>query len=231
MTPLDIAYQQPRSASVFLQYVPTKVGNRHGGLTMKRKRKNNGDERRNREEIIQERKARKERYMNSVAKTANTNIVVATLIATVTFAAGITLPGGYQSNENQQGMPILLRKSAFKAFVVTDAIGFVCSIVSIIGYIRLVEEMSDAKRRKIVNKLAGYSIVMLDLSLAAVVLAFVLGMFAVLTLHSSAVAVGVCVAICLCILALIAFSMFLGYNEEWWIIVKFHEIVQFFNKL
>lgn len=42
--------------------------------------------------------------------------VVATLIATVTFAAGFTLPGGYWGNEDPiPGTPILIKKCSFSS--------------------------------------------------------------------------------------------------------------------
>ena len=41
-------------------------------------------------------------------KTLKSHTIVATLIATVTFVAGFTLPGGYIQNEsNDQGMTVL----------------------------------------------------------------------------------------------------------------------------
>ena len=50
------------------------------------------------------------------------NMVVTALIATVTFAAGFTLPGGYDGNAgHNQGMAVLVRKAAFKAFVISNA--------------------------------------------------------------------------------------------------------------
>ena len=56
------------------------------------------------------------------------NMVVTALIATVTFAAGFTLPGGYDGNAGpNQGMAVLVRKAAFKAFVITNAMAVICS--------------------------------------------------------------------------------------------------------
>ncbi|KAH0673571.1 hypothetical protein KY284_024658 [Solanum tuberosum] len=67
---------------------------------------------------------------------AQTHIVVAALLVTVTFAAGFTLPGGFESDKDSldKGMAILTKKSAFCAFVVTDAIAFVCSAGAVFSY-------------------------------------------------------------------------------------------------
>ncbi|KAM3236397.1 hypothetical protein P3L10_016434 [Capsicum annuum] len=64
--------------------------------------------------------------IESIMKIAQIHIVVATLIMTVTFTARIALPGGFESNPDisNQGMAILTRKTAFRAFVVSDAISF-----------------------------------------------------------------------------------------------------------
>ncbi|XP_019192904.1 PREDICTED: protein ACCELERATED CELL DEATH 6-like [Ipomoea nil] len=227
LTPLDIAYQEP--PLVALKPMLIKVGWKRGwrcDLTMKTKRNacNHGGT--SRTQMIQKRKDREEMYTNSVAKVAQTHIVVATLIATVTFAAGITLPGGYNNTvgETTQGMAILLGKSAFKAFVITNAIGFVCSIASLTGYIRLVGEASDTKRLEILENVGFYSALMLDLSLIAVVLAFATGMFAVLT-HSTALAVGLCISICILVVGLISFPVFIGYKERGLIVSKFKKYV------
>ncbi|KAG5561075.1 hypothetical protein RHGRI_004179 [Rhododendron griersonianum] len=61
-----------------------------------------------------------------------TLVVVAALIATITFAAAFTIPGGYDGNQGRdQGMAILAREAAFKAFVITNTIAMVCSLTSI----------------------------------------------------------------------------------------------------
>ncbi|KAF7152518.1 hypothetical protein RHSIM_Rhsim01G0003100 [Rhododendron simsii] len=58
--------------------------------------------------------------------------IVAMLMATVTFAAGFTVPGGYDGNPGpSQGMAILTREAAFKAFIVIDATALICSMSAI----------------------------------------------------------------------------------------------------
>ncbi|KAJ6297489.1 hypothetical protein OIU78_023107 [Salix suchowensis] len=52
-------------------------------------------------------------------KARESYLVVAALIATVTFAAAFTLPGGYKSN---QGTAILAKNAAFIVFLISDAI-------------------------------------------------------------------------------------------------------------
>ncbi|XP_057990367.1 protein ACCELERATED CELL DEATH 6-like [Hevea brasiliensis] len=61
--------------------------------------------------------------MSSLRKASESHQTVATLIATVTFVAGFTLPGGYSGQDGpDEGTAILTRKSAFKTFLVTDTI-------------------------------------------------------------------------------------------------------------
>ena len=46
--------------------------------------------------------------ISEIKKTMESHMIVAALIATVTFAAGFTLPGGYvQNGSNNQGMAVL----------------------------------------------------------------------------------------------------------------------------
>ncbi|KAM3345492.1 hypothetical protein P3S68_025201 [Capsicum galapagoense] len=88
-------------------------------------------------------------------KVAQFHIVVATLIMTVTFAAGITLPGGFESDpdSSNQGMEILIRKTSFRAFVVSDAIAFIFSVVSIFIYFLMADESRPHSHLEIVKKL------------------------------------------------------------------------------
>ncbi|CAK7338357.1 unnamed protein product [Dovyalis caffra] len=61
----------------------------------------------------------------------HTLLMVATLIATVTFAAAFTLPGGFDNNLGpRQGVALLDSSKALKWFIITDAIAMTSSIVA-----------------------------------------------------------------------------------------------------
>ncbi|KAM3268265.1 hypothetical protein P3S67_031206 [Capsicum chacoense] len=110
----------------------------------------------------------------TIMKSAQFQLVVATLLMKVTFSTGITLPGGFESNPNShnQGMAILTRKTAFHAFVVSDAIAFTCSAVAIFIYSFMADESRPPSRLKIVWKLYDLSGIFQCLSMLAVVIAF-----------------------------------------------------------
>ena len=58
--------------------------------------------------------------------------VVAALVATVTFAAGLTVPGGFNSSDNgptSQGLATLGNKRAFQVFIVCDSMAMYCSMI------------------------------------------------------------------------------------------------------
>ncbi|KAM3345237.1 hypothetical protein P3S68_024946 [Capsicum galapagoense] len=74
--------------------------------------------------------------VEGIMKVAQIHIVVATLIMTVTFVAGITLPRGFERDpdSSNQWLEILTRKTTFRSFLVSDAIAFTCSTVPIFIY-------------------------------------------------------------------------------------------------
>ncbi|XP_074559894.1 uncharacterized protein LOC141815929 [Curcuma longa] len=72
---------------------------------------------------------RQDEEINRYRALANNLAIVAVLIATVTFAAAFTLPGGYNSNDgSDEGMAILSSRAAFKAFLISDTLAMASSI-------------------------------------------------------------------------------------------------------
>ena len=86
--------------------------------------------------------------ISEIKRTIKSHMIVAALIATVTFAAGFALPGGYIQNEsNNQGMAVLSLptngtkgkdrdmaiavRDSFKSFVLHDSIAMGLSICAI----------------------------------------------------------------------------------------------------
>ncbi|XP_062084448.1 protein ACCELERATED CELL DEATH 6-like [Humulus lupulus] len=66
-------------------------------------------------------------------KISDTHLLVAALIATVTFTAAFTIPGGYESNDRtDKGLAVLSDKMFFKVFVVADSVAFYCSAASVL---------------------------------------------------------------------------------------------------
>ncbi|GMP41017.1 hypothetical protein CsSME_00011267 [Camellia sinensis var. sinensis] len=66
--------------------------------------------------------------------TASQSMVVATLIATVMFAAAFTVPGG---NDNNTGIPMFRKHSSFMVFAISDAIALVTSSTSILMFLSI----------------------------------------------------------------------------------------------
>ncbi|KAK9285476.1 hypothetical protein L1049_024670 [Liquidambar formosana] len=62
-------------------------------------------------------------------------LLVATLVATVTFAAGFTMPGGLENSGRNQGMATLVAKHAFHAFLICNPISTYSSITAAVALI------------------------------------------------------------------------------------------------
>lgn len=60
---------------------------------------------------------------------ANTLSVVAALLATITFAALFTVPGGNKNDGPEEGLPVFITRFALKAFLLSDILAFCCSLL------------------------------------------------------------------------------------------------------
>jgi hypothetical protein len=66
--------------------------------------------------------------------TSNSCMLVATLIATIAFAAAITVPGG---NNQDKGTPIFLSDNLFIVFVMSDALALFSSMTSLLMFLAI----------------------------------------------------------------------------------------------
>ena len=121
-------------------------------------------------------------YMNqkkqtdAIKKKKQTEMVVATLIATVTFTAGFTVPGGFKSGGVDEGMAALSKRAAFRAFLIANTLAFGLSITSVfIHFSNATMYMEIIPRRKGLGLTAALTFY----STVALLVAFISGSYAV----------------------------------------------------
>ncbi|XP_025887062.2 protein ACCELERATED CELL DEATH 6-like [Solanum lycopersicum] len=140
------------------------------------------------------------RRVKEIMKAAQIHLVVATLLVTVTFAAGFTLPGGFENDHDSPhtGMAILVKKPAFCAFVVTDAIAFVGSAGAVFSYFVMAANHRPKTKEelRVLKNIYKVATILQFLAMSAVVIAFVTGLYATLS-HSVSLATSVCAIGCL----------------------------------
>ncbi|KAK9666792.1 hypothetical protein RND81_14G211700 [Saponaria officinalis] len=116
--------------------------------------------------------------LNHLRRVGETQLIVAALIATVSFTAGFTLPGGFdQSPGKTMGLAVLVKKASFIAFLVSDTIAFTMSSLAIILYFAasVVNHVWHAKR------MLTHAHLFSSISLGALMIAFLTGVYAVVS--------------------------------------------------
>ncbi|KAK3404386.1 hypothetical protein EUGRSUZ_K00707, partial [Eucalyptus grandis] len=101
-------------------------------------------------------------------------MVVATLVTTVTFAAGFAVPGGFISSDTTSkddwGMATMLDNRMFQAFVICNTIAMFCSMTSVVGF--MLAYLTEVRSAIVGCLLAG---VPLAIALPAMSAAFLIG--------------------------------------------------------
>ncbi|KAD3068355.1 hypothetical protein E3N88_36235 [Mikania micrantha] len=107
--------------------------------------------------------------------TASQCMVVATLIATIVFAAAFTVPGGY---DQDNGIPTFYSKATFIVFVVADAISLFWSCASILIFLSILTSRYAEKDflESLPNKLIS-GLLTLFLSITTMTVAFGVSFF------------------------------------------------------
>ncbi|KAK0607825.1 hypothetical protein LWI29_021166 [Acer saccharum] len=119
---------------------------------------------------------RKEEVKKAMEKAKESHLIVAALIATVTFTAAFTLPGGMIQEGDKEGTAILSKKAAFQAFVITDALAMVLSLSAVFAHFLMSTPVGEANRFLVLH---GAYFTMI--AMGAMVIAFVTGTYAMLT--------------------------------------------------
>ncbi|XP_060215400.1 ankyrin repeat-containing protein ITN1-like [Lycium barbarum] len=212
-TPLDIALSGTETTQMEKWSFKRRLRLRLGGRDFEIRGKNMQepeDEMESRGTNTQQRenKARRDkiRKLQDIMTATQIHLVVAALLVTVTFAAGLTVPGGFESDPGpNKGMAILIRKTAFHVFAVSNAIAFTCSAGAVFSYFFIGDNTAATKKLKIILPLFGMGDVLQHGAMLGVVTAFVTGTYATLA-HSVGLAVTVCVIGC---------ASFLVYSALW----------------
>ncbi|KAL9158990.1 hypothetical protein ABFS82_08G105700 [Erythranthe guttata] len=106
----------------------------------------------------------------------NVILLVATLVATVTFQAGFTMPGGYNNTNPDQGIANMLEKVKFQEFVICDTIAMYSSIIVAVTLIWA--QLGDPSSMRVALK---FALLLLGIALAMMSIAFFAGVYLVVS--------------------------------------------------
>ncbi|KAK1304037.1 hypothetical protein QJS10_CPB11g01204 [Acorus calamus] len=144
----------------------------------------------------------KEGKASMLEKLASNLLLVATLIITVTFAAIITMPGGFENDQNNTttnttnngygGTALLARRRAFQAFVLTDMLAF---LLAFRAPLRLIWTALMMGVESLVDDIR-FAQWMVQTALVAMTLEFGTGAYSVLARHCNWIAEVVLGVVC-----------------------------------
>lgn len=189
-TAIDIAYDNsrrylsPYSDQIHMVKGLQELGSRFGGRIVKKE----GEKKRQEDtsDLAPTNKKSKEKddddddIPKPAERVMSTNMVVATLISTVTFAAEMTMPGGFvqEHDATDKGSPLLKHKSAFQAFVITDSLAFALSTTSL--FLLIFVALYDRQQQYVFAFLGATSYMLTVFAILFMMMAFWTGTYAVL---------------------------------------------------
>ncbi|KAJ4950678.1 hypothetical protein NE237_027510 [Protea cynaroides] len=107
-------------------------------------------------------------------------LLVATLIATVTFAASFTMPGGYNNEGPDEGMANLSSEPAFQIFLVANTGAMALSTAAIFTHLNAVMSTFDRSKSSKADRSFNKANLFTVIAIIGMVIAFVAGTYLVL---------------------------------------------------
>uniref|UniRef100_A0A0E0FIF3 PGG domain-containing protein n=2 Tax=Oryza TaxID=4527 RepID=A0A0E0FIF3_ORYNI len=128
---------------------------------------------------------------NDMTSAAQVLGISSALIATVTFAAAFTLPGGYRADEHTDGgTPTLAGSYPFDAFIISNSLAFICSLLATVSLLYSGIQSRDISIRR---RYYAFSMLLMQSSTTSFTVAFAMGMYLVLAPVTLNAAVSVCI--------------------------------------
>ncbi|KAK3404127.1 hypothetical protein EUGRSUZ_K00474 [Eucalyptus grandis] len=112
------------------------------------------------------------RLLGLLKEHVSTLLVVATLIASVSFVSGFSVPGGYYDSDTKAGLPALLHKAMYNVFVISNSTAMYSSIMAIVMLFWTLANDPNVKGVAI-----SLSTIPLLVALTAIPLAFMAGVY------------------------------------------------------
>lgn len=142
---------------------------------------------------------------------SDTNILVDILIATVTFAAAFTLPGGYIANgDDFEGLAVSRKKTAFRVFLIANALAFGFSTTAVFVHFlasATIDRENDVFHRKVARRKAFFT----NWSIGALLVAFIAATY---TVVPRSLGNAVAIILCCCLLSGVFFPLTIKKKEE-----------------
>lgn len=128
---------------------------------------------------------------NDMTSAAQVLGISSALIATVTFAAAFTLPGGYRADDHTDGgTPTLAGSYPFDAFIISNSLAFICSLLATVSLLYSGIQSRDISIRR---RYYAFSMLLMQSSTTSFTVAFAMGMYLVLAPVTLNAAVSVCI--------------------------------------
>ncbi|XP_062227607.1 ankyrin repeat-containing protein At5g02620-like [Phragmites australis] len=212
-TPMDLSESKAPSGFYFGMHAQRRI---LGTLTFANAQNGNCRRDRFKEKLVL--KLDKDGESKKITEFAQIVGICSVLVATATFAAVFTMPGGFRSDESRgnlklagapmpggpelTGTPIMAGKYAFDGFVIANTIAFSCSTIATFSLVYCGTAAVDIEKR---IKLVSFSLALLNGSARSFCAAFAFALYLLLSPVARATAIATCAMTALVLLDALRF--------------------------